>query len=370
MFQLSQSAVSDLDSNLLTIWMTRYLPDLGLIPTALRVHFEDRLSVVISPDARRTTQQKILEYLVTDCAFAGIQAQGLMLEADQPLPIKEAKELGLKVADVYRLMLDYYVEDFVFTPVLQSLYTIDSENGKQTAAQAILPAFHRLMEAVEPMLYKLQEIHYNSENQRAIGFLTTQLHLTRQRVLDHLTAYERIWLLPYLQLTEELVCMPWRRICQAAQNSLVKPQTSLVVQTMLPQANEIAKTVYQKAIRTFPNHISRQGRIQSHSVERSSVRDLNMFQSYIWLAVLEGKLEVIENELLPLCLLVFPCANVQWQFVRQGIAWLMEEIQTQLDPAYQTHFQNCYAEPIKQLFAQAGSHRLDVSDVRSRLSLA
>jgi hypothetical protein len=41
---------------------------------------------------------------------------------------------------------------------------------------------------------QLQNIHIASENHRAIGFLTTQMHLTRQTVMDRLDASGKMWL--------------------------------------------------------------------------------------------------------------------------------------------------------------------------------
>lgn len=364
--QSNQASANALSLNLLTTWVTRYLPNLGLIPSSLRSHFEARISVVISPQSREITRNKILKNLSSNCAFAGLQAQKLMMEGNLPLVFNEAKELGEEINNIYEYLLQCYVDDFVFSPVLEKFQSIDSQASRKDVAAKILPAFDRLMKGLEPSLIRLQKKHLQSNNLRAIGFLTTQLHLTRKRVLDGLDAYERIWLSPYLQLTEELVCMPWRRICEAAKRGYSRQAEMGMVEMMLPKAESIALNVYQRAMRTYSTHISRQGWIHSEAVQRSSLRDLNMFQAYIWLVVLERNLSVIENELLPLCLLVFPCSDVRWQLVESGIKWLCEDIQTHLNPQQRVLF-SYYAKLIQSRFSEANPDQVDIKEIHRLL---
>lgn len=367
MIKKASARPTDWNSDLLTIWLARYLPKLGLIPTSLRSHFEERVAVAISIEARQLTQTKILDNLTSHCAMSGVQAQQLMMAANMPLKILEAKKISLQISAIYQYLMDAYVQDFIFSPVLDYLHSIDLAQSKQTVALKILPAFHRLMMGLEPLLDGLQTMSLESQNRRAIGFLTTQIHLSRQRILRCLDAYERIWLSPYLQLTEELLCMPWQRVCTAANQHSSNSPMAVIVTKMLPMAESIATSVYQRALRAYPNHISRQGRIQSDAVQTSSIRDLSMFQTYIWLALLEGNLSVIEYELLPLCLLVFPCSNVRWQFVQNGIKWLGEEISMHLTSQERLIFSS-YIQPIQAMFRQANPEQADITEINRFLS--
>lgn len=223
------------------------------------------------------------------------------------------------------------------------------------------------MHGLGSLISSLQAKMVMSQNRRSIGFLTTQIHLSRQRSLRRLDVYERMWLSPYLQLTEELLCMPWQRVCAAANQHAVNSATTVLVKKMLPKASAIALAVYQRALRTYPNHISRQGRIQSETVQTSSVRDLSMFQTYIWLAVLEGDLSVIENELLPLCLLVFPCSKVKWAFVQSGIEWIGEEISNHLTSQEKSVFSS-FINPIQAMFRQASPAQADIDNIHRSLT--
>jgi hypothetical protein len=336
---------------LLAKWAARYLPDLSATPFYVRKVVASRLAKAISVDSRKEMAHFIESHLVADCAFAGIEAQKMCLKSGEGLQLEEARTIGTHIAGLYRQLLDLYVEDFIFAPVLDQLYEMDSEEGKMVAARQVLPKFNYLSATIEPGLKKLQAIYLASENHRAIGFLTTQMHLTRQNVLGRLDSYGKMWLSSYFRLIEEQTCMPWRRLCTAANKANLNPKIVEMVSTMLPHSQTIADKVYQRAVLEFPHHMSRQGRIQTVGVQVSSTRDMNMFQAYIWLCVLEGSMSSITGELLPLCLLVFPSIDVKWEFVTQGIIWLIQEIQLHLD-AEQNRLLAPYAQRMYQLFLQ------------------
>jgi hypothetical protein len=131
-----------------------------------------------------------------------------------------------------------------------------------------------------------------------------------------------------------------------------------MVQKLLPKSQAIARVVYQKALLKFPSHTSRQGQIQGQRAQASCLRDFGMFQAYIWLCVLEDSLSVVKEELLPLCLLVFPTAKVQWVFVECAVSWIVEEIQSFLDEEQLKLF-SPYADRIQQLFITANPNGVD-----------
>lgn len=352
MLQVQPSVLTAADQQLLGIWAARYIPDLSLIPLQARRLVSRRLGQMISAPNRQATAAKINQNLISDCAFAGMQAQRICAAAGTLLDMREATILSVQVRAVYEKLLELYVEEFVFAPVLESLSQYDGPAEKVRASLKILPRFTTLIQETEPLLNELQKLYLSSENHLAIGFLTTQLHLTRHRILERLDAYERLWLNSYFQLVEEQVCMPWQRISQAAANPSLPLEKSTMVQQVLPLSQEIGKAVYQRAVLHHPGHQSRQGRIQCLGVEKSSIRDMSMFQAYIWLCVLEDSVSVIEGELLPLCLMVFPSADVDWQLVENGITWLLEAMATHMTPEQQVILAKS-GEPIKELFAQA-----------------
>jgi hypothetical protein len=119
---------------------------------------------------------------------------------------------------------------------------------------------------------------------------------------------------------------------------------------MLPVSHEIAMSVYRRCISLFPNHRSRRGGLKDLGVTTSTVRDLNMFQSYLWLCVLEGSMAAVEQELVPLCVMVFPSVEVTWELVAEMTKLLMDEIVVRLKPVQKEHVLP-YTQAMQQIFA-------------------
>ncbi|MEM1253614.1 MAG: hypothetical protein AAGI69_14370 [Cyanobacteria bacterium P01_H01_bin.21] len=354
---------------LLTIWLTRYLPNLELIPCQVSDPIHGRFSVVISEEARQLTRKKVLVGLASYCTLSGLKAQQLMMpEADNSLRIIEAQKITNQVVAIYRYLIDAYTTDFLFVPLLKHLNAVGSDQSKQIVVLKILPAFNRLMRGLAPLLKGLKKIAKASKQLRTIGFLTTQIHLSRQRILNRLSLYERIWLAPYFQLAEELLCIPWQRVCEAASQYSPHSSVAAVVTKMLPMTDAIAMAVYQRVLRVYPRHTSRQGHIQSVAVQTSMIRDLNKFQLYIWLSLLENNLSVIRRELLPLSVLVLPCSDVCWQLVQHCIQWLGEEIHPYLTP-HETLMVSSYIKPIQRLFKQTSPEQIDLAEISSQLCM-
>lgn len=58
----------------------------------------------------------------------------------------------------------------------------------------------------------------------------------------------------------------------------------------------------------------------------------------------------IEQELLPLCVMVFPSVEVTWELVERVLQVLMDELMTRVQPAYQLVLLP-YTHTMQQLFA-------------------
>lgn len=368
MIHCTTTSLDNLNIHLLRIWIVRYLPNLALLPKPTRSHLESRISTIKSVDSRKSTQAKVLKNLQIDCEASVLEAQEMIIETEILADVSEAEKTASQVAAIYQYLMNAYVNNFIFLPILDYLHTIETDKSKQSASLKILPKFNCLMNGLEPLVHGLRVILIESKNPRAIGYLTTQLHLSRQKILSRLDAHERLWLTPYIQLTEELICMPWPRVCAAANHYSPQTQTvTAIITKVIPRTELIAANVYQKMQQTYPNHVSRRGRIQSSGVEASSLRDLNMFQTYIWLALLEDNLSVIKNELLPLCLIVFPCSKVDWTLVQKSLQWLGEEISTHLTEQEAQIFSS-YFRPIQVIFARnVNPEQIDVYALKQEL---
>ncbi|NEQ53205.1 MAG: hypothetical protein F6K11_24225, partial [Leptolyngbya sp. SIO3F4] len=290
--------------------------------------------------------------LVSDCAIATVDTQTLLSATDIRIDSWELQNLSVQIYKIYKTLISCYAESFVFSPIVQYLYTIDSEESQLEVAALVIPKFESLLRSVTPMLRELKAIYFSSINQHLVGFMTTHIYFTRYRILNHLTVEETIWLSPYLQLLDELICMPWQHICSVATTINKQADAIALVKRMMPKVNSISALTYQKALQRFPNHISSQGRIQSTPVQYSSLRDLSMFQAYIWLCVLENSSSMIERNLLPICVQVFPLTKVSWELVTFAIQTITNIIQEQLTSTENKLF-SVHADKIQTLFINA-----------------
>jgi hypothetical protein len=199
-------------------------------------------------------------------------------------------------------------------------------------------------------LLKLQKHHLDYENPLAIGFLTTHFRFSNQKILEPLSPIEQILLSPYLKFVEEQVCMPWQQICATAANYPVESPIFGLVEQLFAASTTVARTVYHQAAQWYPVHRSRRGTIGSPDVAASTIRDLNMIQSYLCLCILEGDTAVAEQELLLLCQAVLPNVGVQWELIEYIVQLLLTEISARVAPDY-LEYLSPYTEALQSLFA-------------------
>jgi hypothetical protein len=169
---------------------------------------------------------------------------------------------------------------------------------------------------------------YTSKDPRAIGFVSMQFHYTGQTLLNGLSTAERILLEPYFKVMDDHLYMPLRAAYEAAAKHDFNSPVLRAVQNLLPISTKIAHSVYRQTCRQHPGYESFNGPITSPTVKISSIRDVEMFQVYLCLCVLEDSLQAVQRELFPLCVMLYPRLNVKWQLVQdmlQALGWEMHD---------------------------------------------
>jgi hypothetical protein len=73
------------------------------------------------------------------------------------------------------------------------------------------------------------------------------------------------------------------------------------------------------------------GILSSQQVRISSLRDIEMFQVYLCLCVLEKSVAAIQQELFPLCIMLYPPLKVSWGLVRTLLRLLNQAMHRHLD---------------------------------------
>lgn len=322
---------------LLELWADRYIPNWSSLHGEGNFLTVMQLVEVALPTGRAETVAKGRRYLQLYDDTAWRETNSLFSYIPNVVSMSEALSLTLFVRQVYEKILEIYQQQSL--PAIALLISPALE----------LPVVEHLAQELAPVLLELQQQYLLLQNPCAVGFITTPFHLSNQFVLSQLTAPERVLLSPYFKFVEEQVSIPWQRICTAAAQHHLDSPTLTLVEQMLPLSQEIAETVYGQATKLYPAYRSRRGGLSDPTVAVSMIRDLNMFQGYLWLCVLEESMAAVEQELIPLCVKVFPCIDVSWELVRQVLQLLVEELLTRMEPGPR-HRLRPYVQAMQQLF--------------------
>lgn len=341
--------------SLVKLWANRYVPDLSTLSSQENSLNVSGLVEATSLEGRTQTIVKLKRLLNIDCEFAGIETNSLFAYVPNIVNLAEARRLAHFVWQVYQTTLEIYLQH---SPSPASLEVAKRRFLKVTNLQTEIlampglemPAIEQLATALEPVLLELQQQHLLAKDKRAIGFVNTQFHFSTKIVLKQLTLPEQILVSPYFKFVEEQVLIPWQRVCCAAAMHQLDSPEFVMVQQLIPFSDQVAINVYHRAIKLNPNHCSRRGKLTDPGVSASTIRDMNMFQAYLWLCVLEGSMAAIEQELLPLCVMVLPSVEVTWELTTQMLQALEEELMGRVSFAQKQLLQP-YTQAMKQAFS-------------------
>lgn len=127
---------------------------------------------------------------------------------------------------------------------------------------------------------------YTKDDRTVIGFEVMQFHYTSQMLLELLSPVERLVVGAYFKLIDDRMYMPLQRAYAAAKHDYDSHALS-AVQQILPATTQIAKNVFQKIVKIYPNYRSYTDLLSDSVVKTSSIRDAEMFQVYLWVCALE-----------------------------------------------------------------------------------
>ncbi|WP_315789663.1 hypothetical protein [Fischerella sp. JS2] len=333
---------------LLKLWARRYT--LNFSDVSLEKSLHTNLMTTASPEGRALTYAKLKNNILNiNCQMGCIQAKTFYSYISNIIDLNEAMLITQFAFRVYKKILDIYEKHSVEI----NISTKTTLENKRIFILGI-PEITELAYSLEPILLVFQEQHVVSKDWRSLGFMTTQLNFTNQLILKKLTPTEKILLTPYLKFVEEQVAIPWQRVCAAAvKYEIDSPELNLVEQMILATP-KIAESVYQQLVELLPNHHSRRGELSKPDIKHSCLRDLNMFQAYLWLCFLEKSMASIETELLPLCVMVVEGVGIQWEMTEKWCQLLTETIISHLNTEQKTLL--CpYLQQMQHLFLQERS---------------
>lgn len=347
-----------LGNRFMQLWTKRYVPNLSMLRSQTSPLSVSDLSEAASSSGRVKTVAKLERLLYNNCEFAGIRTNALFTYIPKIVNSEDAKRLSPCVTQIYQKACSVYEKQ---SPSLSSLLarpvttTSDSATGAVNFSRTVHqewtePMLEQLIAALEPLLGNLQEQLMLAPDQRTLGFMTTQFHFSSKLLLDKLTAAEQVLLAPYFKFVEEQVSIPWQRVCTAAAKYNPDTPPIKMVNQFLPVTQEIASIVYRRVAQVYPDHRSRRGDLREAAVMNSTIRDLEMFQIYLWLCFLEKDMAALEQTLIPLCVMVFPSIGVRWELARQMIRFLVSEIMDRLEPT-QRALLLPYTQTLQEIFS-------------------
>jgi hypothetical protein len=362
---------------LVQLWAQRYVPDLStLFPVeSLTI---SKLLEASSKEGRAKTVTRMEHLIQTNCDRAGLKTHDLFSYIPNVVNLDDARRLADSAGSIYLKALDVFWQQSPNAAALTAVpmgtnsdfsrEPLDLSNHAliQWAQKAIdLPAVEQLAVMLEPFILRLQEQHLISRDLRTIGFISTQFHFTSELALKHLTLPEQVLLKPYFKFIEEQTCIPWQRVCAAAAKHEPDSSGLAVIRRMLPMSRKIAETVYNYSVQLYPKHRSRRGGLNDPWVKASTIRDMEMLQSYLWLCVLEESMTAVERELIPLCVMVFPSIDVKWEFVARMTKILMDEVLMHVEPKHKSLVLP-YAQIMQELFSNLEQEAREISKGLSR----
>lgn len=313
-------------------WAKKYLHNLGGASHQDGVDYTQNLKDVVSQSGREETAKKLMSELRTASLQAWNKVEALLSQEINRHQIDpqyiDPWQISGDAYHIYEKTLEVYTKQ----APLRQLNTVlrIAKVGEQLHQKAmdiytqqVAPA--QLATVIGANVGALRR-KYTQKDPRVIGFVSMQFHFTSQILLKKLSSLERSVISAYLKAIDDHLYMPLQRAYEAAANHELGSPTLAAVQNLLPQSTAIAKQITQKVIDIYPNYRSYSGLLSNPDVRISSIRDVEMFQVYLWVSALEQKFDTVQQELFPLCVMLYPTLNVQWELIRQMLYFLDKEM--------------------------------------------
>lgn len=279
------------------LWAKKYIKNL---------HCQDQrlaqLDQLDQSQTRADVAKKLLTMLRSTSAQAWHQTETLLAQEVQRhqinLDLIDPWTISKDVHQVYAAALNAYAQNI--TPQRFSL-----------TASKHLGVIRQIHTAIDP---------------RVIGFVSLQFHYCGLLLSQAAPAAERRPLQSYFKVVDDLLYMPLHRAyAAAAAYDYAHPRLE-TVRLALPATHRIANRIVDQVARCCPDYVVYSGPLSDETVRASSVRDVEMFQIYLWTCVLEGNIGAITQELFPLCVMLYPTLKVRWGLVRLMINFLDQEL--------------------------------------------
>ncbi|HEY9796960.1 MAG TPA: hypothetical protein V6D30_15060 [Leptolyngbyaceae cyanobacterium] len=301
---LTPSAPAENVHSLAALWARKYYVSVTATNEQSSLNKADNLKEIASKEGRERTVEKLMQNLTLASAQAWSLTESLLSEEIRRHGINPNLINPLEIAADTRFLFQKTLNAYAERATPRHLSVIVGKD------------FGRVRQK------------YTSVDRRAIGFVSMQFHYTGQKLLQWLSVPEQMLWTPYLKVMDDHMYMPLQAAYEAAANHPYDSPALSAVQHLLPVSTKIALSVCQQVCRLHPNYRSYSGPLNEITVKTASIRDVEMFQVYLCLCVLENDIRSVQQELFPLCVMLYPRLHVSWRLVQdmlKAMGWDMHD---------------------------------------------
>lgn len=335
-------------------WAKKYLQNLN-------VYFQDGessdtqyLNQVMSQAGREITAQKLKVSMQNVSLQAwNITEQVLSKEVKRHRIKPETIEPWEIAGDSFKIY-EKAIENYTnFAPPPKSFMVIELAAKEESLSFSVPLKYteqlapNQLTKAISSPLGALRR-KYTQQNLKVVGFVSMQFHFTSQMLLQLLSHSEQKLLSNYFKVIDDRLYIPLQPAYTAAAKLDCEYLALSAVQHLLPTSTHIAKSITQKVIKLYLTYHSYSGNLNHKKVITSSIRDVEMFPVYLWVCALEGNVYTIQQqELFPLCVMLYPTLRVIWGIILQMLHLLgiviSERLNTEQANTLMPYFQDMKA---------------------------
>jgi hypothetical protein len=319
-------------------WAKKYVQNLDIDPPDEGLSEQLNLLDVVSKAGRENTAERLLQSLRFVSAQAWTKTEMLLAKEVRRHRINPKFINPWQIAEdsfsIYQRTLEIYTQQTISRRLAavmelgQAFHPL-YEQAMEIYTEQIAPS--QLSTVIGPYIGTIRK-RYTADDPRVIGFVSMQFHHTGQMLLDQLSPLEKRLVGTYFKVIDDHLYMPLHRAYDAAANHDYDSPALSAVQRLLPVSTEIAKRICQRVLQFYPDYQTYSGALSDPAVKISTIRDVEMFQVYLWVCALEGSIAAVRQELFPLCVMLYPTLKVKWELVRHLIDLLEQEIRNRLSP--------------------------------------
>ncbi|MEO0870278.1 MAG: hypothetical protein AAFY17_17985, partial [Cyanobacteria bacterium J06642_11] len=200
---LPQHTPPSVSPTLLSIWKTRYIAKAENISTDSGNFRQYPLEFAASYTGRKRTVRKLSDSLITEASHrAAIKTKGLYLHHEY-LQINSTVDLARFTIQTTPILLEYFQKQSPLVIYPEDSATVSSE------IQVGIAEISGLANRLEYCFSQFQG-HYSATQDWLVHcFLTSQINLTSQSLLDALDPVEQAMFRPYCYFLEDFIAIPW-----------------------------------------------------------------------------------------------------------------------------------------------------------------